>query len=48
MGFDFQRHNMPEIDPADRVGILDYLTKAFPPKAPTDGRPGWRNPFAPQ
>lgn len=39
-----QRHNMPEIDKADRTLILDYLAKAFPQKNPT----GWRSPFAPR
>jgi hypothetical protein len=40
-----QRHNMPDIQGADRDLILDYLAKAHPPKA----RPGgFRNPFAPQ
>lgn len=43
-----QRHNMPELDKADRDLILDYLAKAFPPKSAPAGRPGWRNPFAPQ
>ena len=43
-----QRHNMPELDKADRDLMLDYLAKAFPPKAAPAGRPAWRNPFAPQ
>lgn len=43
-----QRHNMPVLDPADLDVILGYLAKAFPPKAPAAGRPGWRNPFGPQ
>lgn len=43
-----QRHNMPELDKADRDLILDYLAKAFPPKAAPAGRPGWQNPFAPK
>jgi hypothetical protein len=34
------RHNMPELDPADRVLILDYLAANFPPRQ--RGRP---NPF---
>jgi len=38
-----ERHAMPVLDPADRDVILDYLAKAFPPKAPA----GWRSPFAP-
>lgn len=43
-----QKHNMPEVEKADRDQILDYLAKAFPQKAPAGGRPGWRNPFGPQ
>lgn len=35
------RHNMPELDPADRVLIVDYLTAHFPPRS-RGGRP---NPF---
>jgi len=42
------KHAMPELDPADRDVILDYLARAFPPKAPAAGRGGWRNPFQPQ
>jgi len=42
------RHSMPPIDAADREVMLDYLAKAFPPRTPAGGRPGWRNPFAPQ
>ena len=36
-----ERHNMPAIETADRLPILDYLATAFPPKEPTGGRPGW-------
>lgn len=43
-----ERHAMPELDKADRDVILDYLAKAFPPKAPAGARGGWRNPFQPQ
>ncbi len=43
-----QRHNMPQLDKADLDVILAYLERAFPPKAPPAGRPGWTNPFAPQ
>lgn len=43
-----ERHAMPELDAADRDVILDYLAKAFPPKASVGGRPGWRNPFQTQ
>ncbi len=41
------RHNMADIQGADRDLILDYLEKQFPPKAPSRAG-GWRNPFAPQ
>lgn len=34
------RHNMPELDAADRALILDYLAASFPPRQ--RGRP---NPF---
>jgi mono/diheme cytochrome c family protein len=34
------RHNMPELDPADRALILDYLATHYPPRQ--RGRP---NPF---
>ena len=40
------RHNMADIQGADRDLILGYLEKHYPPGAP--GRGGWRNPFAPQ
>jgi hypothetical protein len=41
------RHNMPDIQGADRDVILDYLAQHYPPKAPARGG-GFRNPFAPQ
>ena len=41
------RHNMADIQGADRALILDYLEKHFPPRAPARAG-GWRNPFAPQ
>ena len=40
------RHNMAEIQGADRKLILDYLEKHYPPRAPSRAG-GWRNPFAP-
>jgi mono/diheme cytochrome c family protein len=40
------RHNMPDIQGADRDLILDYLARHYPPKAPARGG-GFRNPFAP-
>jgi hypothetical protein len=41
------RHNMADIQGAERALILDYLEKHYPPKAPSRSG-GWRNPFAPQ
>jgi hypothetical protein len=41
------RHNMADIQGADRDLILDYLEKHYPPRAPSRAG-GWRNPFAPQ
>jgi hypothetical protein len=41
------RHNMADIQGADRKLILDYLEKHYPPRAPSRAG-GWRNPFAPQ
>src|SRR5215207_6107510 len=41
------RHNMADIQGADRELILDYLEKHYSPKAPARAG-GWRNPFAPQ
>lgn len=35
-----QRHGMPEMDPAERALVLDYLAQSFPPRQ--RGRP---NPF---
>jgi hypothetical protein len=40
------RHNMADIQGADRDLILDYLEKHYPPRAPSRAG-GWRNPFAP-
>lgn len=40
-----QRHNMPDVQGADRDLILDYLAAHYP--ARTQGPGGWRNPFAP-
>ncbi|MGA0593753.1 hypothetical protein [Enterovirga sp. CN4-39] len=42
-----ERHNMPDIQGADRDLILDYLAKHHPPKAPSRAG-GFRNPFVPQ
>jgi hypothetical protein len=41
------RHNMADIQGAERALILDYLEKHYPPRAPSRAG-GWRNPFAPQ
>lgn len=40
-----QRHNMPNLDGADRGKILDYLAAAFPERRQPGG---WKNPFTPQ
>ena len=42
-----RRHNMPPLDEKDRATVLNYLTAAYPPRAPTAGR-GWQNPFSKQ
>jgi hypothetical protein len=42
-----ERHNMPDLQGADRDLILDYLARHHPPKAPSRAG-GFRNPFAPQ
>lgn len=41
------KHGMPAPDPEMRKTLLDYLSQAFPPKAPAQGG-GWVNPFAPK
>jgi hypothetical protein len=41
-----KRHNMADIQGADRDLILDYLAKHYPPRARGSG--GWKNPFAPE
>lgn len=40
-----QRHNMPDVQGADRDNILDYLSSAFPERRDPGG---WKNPFAPK
>jgi hypothetical protein len=44
-----ERHNMPDVQGADRDLILAYLAEHHPPK-PASGRGvgGFRNPFAPE
>lgn len=42
-----ERHDMPDIQGAERELILDYLAQAFPPRRPS-GAGGWTSPFAPQ
>jgi hypothetical protein len=41
------RHNMTDIQGADRDVILGYLEKHYPPRAPSRAG-GWTNPFAPR
>src|SRR3954467_9231639 len=41
------RHSMPPLDDKDRATVLNYLTAAYPPRAPTTNR-GWQNPFSKQ
>jgi hypothetical protein len=41
------RHNMPDVQGAERDRILDYLAATYPPRAPSRAG-GWTNPFAPQ
>jgi hypothetical protein len=45
--FDFMvtRHNMPDVQGADRDRMLDYLEGAFPERRQPGG---WKSPFAPQ
>jgi hypothetical protein len=38
------RHNMADIQGADRALILDYLERHYPPRAPSRAG-GWTNPF---
>jgi hypothetical protein len=38
------RHNMPDVQGADREKILDYLATALPERKQPGG---WKNPFAP-
>ncbi len=42
------RHNMADIQGADRSLILDYLETHYAPRAPSRAGGGWQNPFAPQ
>ena len=42
-----ERHNMPNVQGAERTLILDYLARVHPPKAPA-ARGGFKNPFAPE
>ena len=37
------RHNMPDVQGAERANILDYLASAFPERKRAPG--GWKNPF---
>ena len=42
------RHNMPDVQGADRDQILDYLAAHHAPRAQGGGGGGWTNPFAQQ
>jgi hypothetical protein len=42
LDFMVTRHNMPDVQGADREKILDYLASAYPERTQ---RPGWKNPF---
>ena len=42
-----EKHNMPPPDAEMRKVLLDYLSQAFPPAAPSQGG-GWVSPFSPQ
>jgi hypothetical protein len=41
------RHNMPQLEGAERKLVLDYLENNYPPRAPSR-QGGWQNPFAPR
>ncbi|MGL4289918.1 MAG: hypothetical protein ACRCVA_26435 [Phreatobacter sp.] len=41
------KHGMPAPEAKDREVFLNYLSAAFPLRAPAQGG-GWRNPFQPQ
>jgi hypothetical protein len=45
LDFMVTRHNMPNVQGADRDRLLDYLESAFPERRQPGG---WKNPFAPQ
>jgi hypothetical protein len=45
LDFMVTRHNMPDVQGADRDRMLDYLASAFPERRQPGG---WKNPFAPQ
>jgi hypothetical protein len=42
LDFMVTRHNMPDVQGADRVRMLDYLESAFPERRQPGG---WKNPF---
>ncbi|MFZ4531578.1 MAG: hypothetical protein ACOYOJ_07145 [Alsobacter sp.] len=42
-----EKHSMPPPDPPTRKLLLDYLSQAYPTKAPAQNG-GWVNPFAPK
>ena len=41
------KHSMPAPDPQTRKLLLDYLSQAYPTRAPVQSG-GWVNPFAPK
>lgn len=42
-----EKQAMPVLEGEERKLVLDYLARAFPPKAPAAAG-GWKSPFAPQ
>jgi hypothetical protein len=42
------KHGMPPLPAKERDVVLNYLEQTYPPRAPTAGPGGWRNPFAPR
>ena len=45
LDFMVTRHNMPDVQGAEREKMLDYLASAFPERTE---RRGWKSPFAPE
>lgn len=40
-----EKHGMPVLEGEERIQIVDYLARSFPPRTQR-GRPGFTNPFA--